>query len=45
MPLTTRGAAGCRTSHLIGKSHCPAAVALEKDANEVVGDAVMQRRS
>lgn len=42
MPLTKRVAAGCKMSHLIGKSHCLLAVVLEKNANKVVGDMGMQ---
>lgn len=43
MPLTKRVAAGCKMSHLIGKSHCLPAVVLGKNANKVVGDMDMQR--
>lgn len=42
VPLTKRVAAGCKMSHLIGKSHCLPAVVLEKNANKVVGDMGMQ---
>lgn len=43
MPLTKQVAAGCKMSHLIGKSHCLPALALEKNANKGVGDMVVQR--